>query len=246
MWEFLSSVWSWVVSAFTPTNILLMAFICVLIALFRFVHKAGTGALNRADTNTNAIVEKIEANHAILKQHDDKFEFLKQSDEAIIKRLDTIEENHKEHKLMCNGRFNNLAEKYSSLEVSEPKKNGKEKGRILVVDDEPNITLMLRNHLEAKGHHVTTVNRYSDAVDSISNDHFEWVLSDVVLKDSSGHDGYALWELLHRKFRETKCILFTGFKTNSLPDYVQKNISDFIIVEKINLCDNIDREMKTS
>ncbi|HYL82167.1 MAG TPA: ATP-binding protein, partial [Candidatus Acidoferrum sp.] len=60
--------------------------------------------------------------------------------------------------------------------------------RILVVDDEPILTHMLRSILEIQGHHVVTALSGAEAIERIRSDTFDLVLTDLGMPEVSGWD----------------------------------------------------------
>lgn len=59
-------------------------------------------------------------------------------------------------------------------------------GRILVVDDEPNICRLLQRYLGRLGHQVETAGSVPDALDVLGTGHFDLVLTDLRLPGPSG------------------------------------------------------------
>jgi len=62
----------------------------------------------------------------------------------------------------------------------------REKGRILVLDDDPVVTLSCKRILGAEGYSITTVERGEDALNRLSKEEFDLLISDVKLPDISG------------------------------------------------------------
>lgn len=62
----------------------------------------------------------------------------------------------------------------------------KEKGRILVLDDDPVVNLSCKRILGAEGYSITTVARGEDALNKLSKEDFDLLISDVKLPDISG------------------------------------------------------------
>ena len=60
------------------------------------------------------------------------------------------------------------------------------KGRILVLDDDPAVTLSCQRILGAEGYNITTVGRGEDALKRIGSEEFDILISDVRLPDLSG------------------------------------------------------------
>ena len=60
------------------------------------------------------------------------------------------------------------------------------KGKILVLDDDPVVTLSCKRILGAEGYNIITVDRGEDAIKRISNEEFDLLISDIRLPDING------------------------------------------------------------
>lgn len=81
---------------------------------------------------------------------------------------------------------------------------------VLVVDDAPDIALMLACFLETAGYRVRPVFSAGEALDAARNERFDVIISDIGLP---GMDGYELAKELRalRDYRSTPLIAVTGF-----------------------------------
>lgn len=81
--------------------------------------------------------------------------------------------------------------------------------RILVLDDEPDVTQMLRDVLEAQGHSVVTANTARHALRLAENSAFDVILSDLRMP---GYDGASFYEALARidPALQQRCAFITG------------------------------------
>ena len=81
---------------------------------------------------------------------------------------------------------------------------------VLVVDDAPDIALMLACFLETAGYSVRPVFSASEALDAARRERFDVIISDIGLP---GMDGYMLAKELRalREYRSTPLIAVTGF-----------------------------------
>ncbi len=59
---------------------------------------------------------------------------------------------------------------------------------ILVVDDDPDISMMLKMMLEYKGHKVVTAERADEIFQAISNNSFNLIIMDMLLSGINGTD----------------------------------------------------------
>ncbi|NJD55788.1 MAG: response regulator [Nitrospirae bacterium] len=60
------------------------------------------------------------------------------------------------------------------------------KGKILVLDDDPVVTLSCKRILGAEGFNIITVDKGEDAIKKVSNEEFDLLISDVRLPDMNG------------------------------------------------------------
>jgi len=109
--------------------------------------------------------------------------------------------------------------------------------RILVVDDEPNSTKLMRKILSAGGYNADEENSSVKALEKISNGDYDLVISDLQMPGVSGLD------LLKAKPQHTNFIIVTGFSSvdsavesmkSGAYDYLSKpfNIDEFKIKVK--------------
>jgi DNA-binding response OmpR family regulator len=61
-------------------------------------------------------------------------------------------------------------------------------GRILIVDDDPNMLLLMQFNLEKRGHEVVTADNADHALELARNHDFELFLLDVMLPGRSGFE----------------------------------------------------------
>jgi CheY-like chemotaxis protein len=60
------------------------------------------------------------------------------------------------------------------------------KGKILVLDDDPVVTLSCKRILGAEGYNIITTDTGEDAIKKVSNDEFDLLISDIRLPDMNG------------------------------------------------------------
>jgi len=244
------TIWTWVLSTFGVGGAIVYCFVKYLLPVLT---KGRSEREEKHKGNTELILDKVKDTYLIAKETRATVIQLEKRFCDAVPRIENTEFAINEirgevaaQRKVCEDTRKEVFAKINIKETTpDPKKNGKATWRVLVVDDEVNITKMLREHLERQGYSVLTANRYDDAIDHISNEHFKWVLTDVVLDSMSGHSGYDIHELLYKKFPDTNCILFTGHSTNNLPEHIQRNFSAIKIVNKINLCENITKIMQS-
>ena len=86
----------------------------------------------------------------------------------------------------------------------------KEKGKVLVLDDDPVVTLSCRRILGAEGYNITTVEKGEAALNKLAKEDFDLFISDVKLPDISGM--VVLKEARIVKPR-TDVVIITGYPT---------------------------------
>jgi DNA-binding response OmpR family regulator len=83
--------------------------------------------------------------------------------------------------------------------------------RILVVDDEPDITLSFKMILENRGFKVDTYNDPLSVVNNFNPDSYDLLLLDIRMPKM---DGFQLYEELRKKDNDVKVIFVTAFDIN--------------------------------
>ena len=82
--------------------------------------------------------------------------------------------------------------------------------RILVVDDEPDITDMIVRHFTFKGYDIVGVNDPAEALKMIEDQNFQIVISDIVMP---GLDGLELLRRIKEYNGGIQVIMITGYVT---------------------------------
>ena len=84
------------------------------------------------------------------------------------------------------------------------------KGKILVLDDDPVVTLSCKRILGAEGYNIITTSRGEDAIKKVSNEEFDLLISDVRLPDING-----ITVLRETKIVQPKLdvVIITGYPT---------------------------------
>ncbi|HDH04975.1 MAG TPA: response regulator [Nitrospirae bacterium] len=84
------------------------------------------------------------------------------------------------------------------------------KGRILVLDDDPVITLSCKRILGAEGYSISTVEKGEDALNKLSKEDFDLLISDVRLPDINGMEVLKEARVIKP---ETDVVIITGYPT---------------------------------
>lgn len=85
-----------------------------------------------------------------------------------------------------------------------------EKGRILVLDDDPVVTLSCRRILGAEGYSITTVERGENALNKLTKEDFDLLISDIRLPDISGMTVLKEARIIKP---QTDVVIITGYPT---------------------------------
>ncbi len=113
--------------------------------------------------------------------------------------------------------------------------------RILVVDDQPQITKMLEALLHKAGHHVTCAHDSFDAVEKVQAAKFEMVITDAVMPGSSGFELIGTLRKME-EHKETPIILLTGRREKKdvergikvgADDYLIKPVDPDLLLAKV-------------
>lgn len=84
------------------------------------------------------------------------------------------------------------------------------KGKILVLDDDPVVTLSCKRILGAEGFNIITVDRGEDAIKMVSNEEFDLLISDVRLPDMNGISVLRETKIVQPKL---DVVIITGYPT---------------------------------
>jgi YesN/AraC family two-component response regulator len=84
------------------------------------------------------------------------------------------------------------------------------KGKILVLDDDPVVTLSCKRILGAEGYNIITTDKGEDAIKKVSNEEFDLLISDIRLPDVNG-----ITVLKESKIIQPKLdvVIITGYPT---------------------------------
>ncbi len=91
--------------------------------------------------------------------------------------------------------------------------------RILIVDDEPNVRLLLAREISDRGHEVVAAADSTQAMEEIGRGDFDVVLTDIRMP---GMDGMALTEWIKRTRPDTEVIVMTGYGSPDIATTVER------------------------
>jgi CheY-like chemotaxis protein len=79
--------------------------------------------------------------------------------------------------------------------------------RILVIDDEPDILIILKKILSSEGHHVDTASDGNVGLRLLEAHSYDLVITDIVMPDS---DGFEVLMAMNKKYPDIKRIVISG------------------------------------
>jgi DNA-binding NarL/FixJ family response regulator len=98
---------------------------------------------------------------------------------------------------------------------------------ILIVDDEESIRISLKRILEKENYRVKTADNASIALKKLANDHYDIVLTDIMMDDISGIE---LLQSIKEKYSKVLVILMTGYASiDSAIDALRLGANDYIV-----------------
>ncbi len=97
---------------------------------------------------------------------------------------------------------------------------------ILVVDDDPDISMMLKLMLEYKGYSVSILSKPEEAVEALEEGHFSMVIIDMLLSGVSGTDICA--QIRQNQKTSGAAILMISAHPNAREICLQSGADDFI------------------
>jgi two-component system NtrC family sensor kinase len=128
--------------------------------------------------------------------------------------------------------------------AAEPHAQVETAGRVLVVDDEPELAAMMRDALEAAGYEVATAESGAVALALLDEGRFDAIVSDLRMPDI---DGRALWRAIRERDRELagRFVFVTGdtlsplandFRRESGADGLEKPFTAADLVQRVQRC----------
>lgn len=108
----------------------------------------------------------------------------------------------------------------------------KEKHKILVVDDQESMRVLLQDMLEAIGYEVTLAEGGEEALERLKGDQFSLVLSDL---NMPGMDGTALLRTIKSSTPDLPVVIITGYGTFHTEKRVMKEGADGYISKPCTL-----------
>jgi putative nucleotidyltransferase with HDIG domain len=105
--------------------------------------------------------------------------------------------------------------------------NTRKPARILVVDDEAHVRSMIAATLERQGYDIVLASGGREAIDSLDNDSFELILTDIVMQEGNG---LALLERIHEQNPNLPVIMVTAIHDISVAiDSMRRGAYDYLL-----------------
>ena len=82
-------------------------------------------------------------------------------------------------------------------------------GRILIVDDEPEVRALIQDVLESQGHSLVIADSFASAVERVAEERFDLIVSDIHLNDGNGMELCNRWDRITRHARP-RILFLTG------------------------------------
>ncbi len=99
--------------------------------------------------------------------------------------------------------------------------------RVLVVDDEEIVQSLVRDALEDEGHFVRTASNGSEAIEILSTDQIQLLITDIRMP---GMDGIELTRIAREKNPAIGVVFITGYATlNSAKDAIKQGALDYVM-----------------
>ena len=122
--------------------------------------------------------------------------------------------------------------------------NGARAARILVVDDENHVRTMVGSTLERNGHSIKLASSGREALEALSKDTYDLVLTDIVMQDVNG---IALLERVHSQHPNLPVVMVTAIHDISVAiDSMRRGAYDYLLkpFERDHLMNTVDRALK--
>ncbi len=107
--------------------------------------------------------------------------------------------------------------------------------KILIVDDEENVLLLLSNVLKTHSAEVITTTRIEEAEYALKNTFFDLVITDIRLTGVVGREGLELLQYIREKSPGTRVIIMTAYGSKEIEKEAYKKGAYFYFEKPIDL-----------
>ncbi len=104
-------------------------------------------------------------------------------------------------------------------------------GKILIVDDEPQLLLLTEEILKTNGYQVITANRAKKALAILEAEEVDLMITDIIMPEM---DGYELAAIVQKKHPEIKIQLASGFTDDRHVNLVDEYLHDTLLHKPFN------------
>jgi len=111
-------------------------------------------------------------------------------------------------------------------------------GKILVVDDEPQLLLLTEEILKTNGYQVLTANRAKVALEILESEQIDLLITDIIMPEM---DGYELAAIVQKKYPEVKIQLASGFADDRHVNLVDEYLHDTLLHKPFNTSNLLQR-----
>lgn len=128
--------------------------------------------------------------------------------------------------------------------VWRPAEGIRKMARILVVDDETHVRSMIGSTLERQGHAVETVSSGREALEALAREHFDLILTDIVMQDING---IALLERVQAQHANLPVVMVTAIHDISVAiDSMRRGAYDYLLkpFERDHLIGTVERALE--
>lgn len=107
--------------------------------------------------------------------------------------------------------------------------------KILIVDDEESILLVLSNALKADGVEIITTTKIEEAEYALKNTFFDLVIADIRLTGVVGREGLELLQYIQEKSPGTRVIIMTAYGSPEIEKEAYERGAYFYFEKPIDL-----------
>lgn len=107
--------------------------------------------------------------------------------------------------------------------------------RILIVDDEAEIAVAVRDYMLNFGYGVTTAGELEEAKALLSVDRFDLVIADVLLTPLSGNEGLEIIAFIRERCPATKIVAFTSVTSEAVATEIRRLGADALLYKPVTL-----------
>jgi DNA-binding NtrC family response regulator len=116
-------------------------------------------------------------------------------------------------------------------------------GRILIVDDEENISDLLKRHFTFLGHEISTACNGTEAKEMLSESVYDLIISDIVMPEMNGVE---LLQHVREEYPMIRVIMMTGYVTLTNLLSCMANQADTVVFKPFEDLEEMEIAVNTS